>query len=85
MTATMTPNRRRAFRNALELKLRRSRGDMLQLFLAAVMAKVWKDNFIPASAHYSQGDLKCDGLLQDPLTVGLLSSPRRHTGMSSLA
>jgi hypothetical protein len=42
---------------------------MLQLFLAAVMAKVWKDNFVPASAHYSQGDLKCDGLLLDPLTV----------------
>jgi hypothetical protein len=34
MPATMTPNRHRAFRNALELKLRRSRGDMLQLFLA---------------------------------------------------
>lgn len=42
---------------------------MLQFFLAAVMAKVWKDNFVPASAHYSQGDLKCDGLLLDPLTV----------------
>ncbi|WP_424628521.1 ABC-three component system protein [Bradyrhizobium sp. SYSU BS000235] len=69
MPAIMTPILQRAFRNTLELKLRRSRGDMLQLFLAAVMTKVWKDNFIPASAHYSQGDLKCDGLLQDPLTV----------------
>jgi hypothetical protein len=69
MSATMTLIRRRAFLNSLELKLRRSRGDMLQLFLAAVMAKVWKDNFVPASAHYSQGDLKCDGLLQNPLTV----------------
>jgi len=42
---------------------------MLQMFLAALMAKVWKDNFVPASAHYSKGDLKCDGLLKDPLTI----------------
>lgn len=69
MSAIITPIRRRAFLNTLELKLRRSRGDMLQMFLAALMAKVWKDNFVPASAHYSKGDLKCDGLLKDPLTI----------------
>lgn len=61
--------KKRAFRNALELKLRRSRGDMLQHFLAAVASKLWGDNFIPASAHYTQGDLKCDGLLKNPRTV----------------
>lgn len=61
--------KKRAFRNALELKLRRCRGDMLQLFLAAVADKMWGDNFVPASAHYTQGDLKCDGLLKNPRTV----------------
>jgi hypothetical protein len=61
--------KKRAFRNALDLKLRRCRGDMLQHFLAAVATKLWGDNFVPAIAHYTQGDLKCDGLLKDPRTV----------------
>ncbi len=61
--------KKRAFRNALDLKLRRCRGDMLQHFFAAVANKIWGDNFVPATAHYTQGDLKCDGLLKDPLTV----------------
>src|SRR4051794_34073725 len=69
MPAPIPPLKKRAFRNALDLKLRRCRGDMLQQFFAEVAAKVWKDNFIPATAHYTQGDLKCDGLLQAPLTV----------------
>jgi hypothetical protein len=60
---------KRAFRNALELKLRRCRGDALQHFLAAVATKVWGENFVPATAHYTQGDLKCDGLLREPQTV----------------
>jgi hypothetical protein len=65
-----TPSvKKRAFSNALDLKLRRCRGDMLQLFFAAVAHKLWGDNFVPATAHYTQGDLKCDGLLKDPLTV----------------
>jgi hypothetical protein len=61
--------KKRAFRNALDLKLRRCRGDMLQHFLAAVANKLWGDNFVPATAHYTQGDLKCDGLLKNPRTV----------------
>ncbi len=61
--------KKRAFRNALDLKLRRCRGDMLQHFLAAVAIKLWEDNFVPATAHYTQGDLKCDGLLKDPRTI----------------
>ncbi|HMJ41977.1 MAG TPA: hypothetical protein VK522_06825, partial [Pseudolabrys sp.] len=69
MPTAIPPIKKRAFLNALELKLRRSRGEMLQSFLAAVMAKVHGDNFIPATSHYSQGDLKCDGLLKDPRTV----------------
>jgi ABC-3C protein len=69
MLSSIPTVKKRAFRNALELKLRRSRGDMLQHFLAAVAAKVWGDNFIPATAHYTRGDLKCDGLLRDPLTI----------------
>ncbi len=56
-------------KNALELKLRRCKGDGLQAFLAALMAKVHGNNFIPAGTDYSRGDLKCDGLLQDPLTI----------------
>jgi len=69
MPAAIPSIKKRAFLNALELKLRRSRGDMLQVFLSAVMTKVLGDNFIPATAHHSKGDLKCDGLLKTPLTV----------------
>jgi hypothetical protein len=60
---------RRRFADALELKLRRCRGDMLQEFLGAVMSNVHGDNFVPASSAYSRGDLKCDGLLNEPLTI----------------
>ena len=42
---------------------------MLQHFLSAVATKVWGDNFVPATAHYTQGDLKCDGRLKKPRTV----------------
>ena len=69
MPAPISSVRKRAFRNALDLKLRRCRGDMLQHFLAAVAIKLWGDNFVPATAHYTQGDLKCDGLLKDPRTI----------------
>jgi hypothetical protein len=69
MPAPVSSVRKRAFRNALDLKLRRCRGDMLQHFLAAVAIKLWGDNFVPATAHYTQGDLKCDGLLKDPRTI----------------
>ena len=39
MSTAIPPIKKRSFLNALELKLRRSRGDMLQVFLSAVMAK----------------------------------------------
>src|SRR5206468_1020321 len=69
MSGSISSVKKRAFRNALELKLRRCRGDMLQHFFAAVADKSWGDNFVPATAHYTQGDLKCDGLLKDPRTI----------------
>lgn len=69
MPATISAVKKSAIMSALELKLRRCRGDLLQQFLAAVATKVWGDNFIPATAHYTRGDLKCDGLLKDPLTI----------------
>ncbi len=61
--------KRRAVRNALELKLRRCKGDALQAFLSALMVKIHGDNFIGTGTDYSQGDLKCDGLLYEPLTI----------------
>lgn len=61
--------KRKAVRNALELKLRRCKGNDLQKFLGDLMAKVHGENFIPAGTDYSRGDLKNDGLLRDPLTL----------------
>ena len=61
--------KRRAVRNALELKLRRCKGNDLQKFLGELMAKIHGDNFIPAGTDYSRGDLQCDGLLREPLTL----------------
>ena len=66
---TISVVKRRAFLNTLELRLRRSKGTAFQEFFAAVMTKVHGDNFVPASAAYSHGDIACDGLLNDPLTV----------------
>ena len=64
-----TSVKRKAVRNALELKLRRCKGTGLQELLAALMAKLHGDNFTPAGTDYSRGDLQCDGLLRDPLTI----------------
>ena len=57
---------KRRFANALELKLLRCRGDRLQEFLAALMEKTQASNFNGATANFSQGDLKCDGMLTNP-------------------
>jgi len=82
----LTSVKRRALRHALELKLRRCRGDMLQHFLGDVMTKVHGDNFVRASAFYSQGDLKCDGLLRNPLTVFACYGPNNGgDGLSTVA
>jgi hypothetical protein len=69
MPTTLSAQDKRRFADALELKLRRCRGDMFQAFMADLMSKVHGDNFVPASVHYSRGDLKCDGLLTSPLTI----------------
>lgn len=66
---TLAPSRRRAIRAALELKLRRAKGTRLQEFLSALMSRVYRENFQAVGTDYSRGDLKCDGLLLDPLTV----------------
>jgi len=62
-------SRRKAIRAALELKLRRAKGVKLQEFLTALMTKVHGGGFQGTSTDYSRGDLQCDGLLSDPLTV----------------
>ena len=49
---------------------------MLQEFLGDVLVKTYGDNFVRASAHYSQGDLKCDGLLKEPLTIYACYGPQ---------
>jgi hypothetical protein len=56
---------------------------MLQEFLGALMIKVHGDNFVPATAHYSHGDLKCDGLLHEPLRwLGLVEQRFRFAKWS---
>lgn len=62
-------SRKKAIRAALELKLRRAKGVKLQEFLAALMTRLHGDGFQGTSTDYSRGDLQCDGLLLDPLTV----------------
>ena len=66
---THSSSRRRAIKAALELKLRRAKGIRLQEFLSALMSKIYGDNFQPVGTDYSRGDLQCDGLLNDPLTI----------------
>ena len=65
----LSPTRKRAIRAALELKLRRAKGTRLQEFLSALMSKVHGANFQAVGTDYSRGDLKCDGLLGEPLTL----------------
>jgi hypothetical protein len=67
--ARPSPTRRKAIRTALELKLRRAKGVRLQEFLQALMQKVHGGTFQAVGTDYSRGDLKCDGLLTEPLTV----------------
>lgn len=62
-------SRRKAIRTALELKLRRAKGLRLQEFLQALMQKIHGAKFQSVGTDYSRGDLKCDGLITDPLTV----------------
>jgi hypothetical protein len=66
---SLSPSRKKAVRVALELKLRRAKGTRLQEFLSALMSKVHGDNFQPVGTDYSRGDLQCDGMLVQPLTI----------------
>lgn len=66
---TLSTPKKKAIRNALELKLRRCKGTRLQEFFAALMSAKYSDLFVPIGTDYSRGDLQCDGMLQDPLTI----------------
>ncbi|MFT9380606.1 ABC-three component system protein [Gluconobacter sp.] len=66
---THSASRKKAIRTALELKLRRAKGIRLQEFLTELMKVIHGDNFQPIGTDYSRGDLQCDGLLQNPLTI----------------
>lgn len=60
---------------ALELKLRSAKGARLQEFLAVLMTAIHGDNFQPIGTDYSRGDLQCDRLLHDPLTIFVCYGP----------
>ncbi|MDE7548917.1 hypothetical protein PY793_13115 [Acetobacter fabarum] len=66
---TYSLSRKKAIRAALELKLRRAKGTRLQEFLAELMKVIHGDNFQAIGTDYSRGDLQCDGLLFEPLTI----------------
>lgn len=68
-TTSMPVAKLRAWTNALDLRLRRSKGVAFQEFFAAVMTKAHGGNYVPASSAYSHGDISCDGLLSEPLTI----------------
>ena len=65
----MNLDNRKGGGSALELKLRPAKGTRLQEFLSALMTKIHSSNFHPVGTDYSRGDLQCDGLLSDPLTI----------------
>lgn len=66
---SFSPSRRNAIKAALELKLRRAKGVKLQEFLSELMNRVHGAGFQGVGTDYSRGDLTCDGLIADPLTV----------------
>ncbi|MER2193602.1 ABC-three component system protein [Methylobacterium brachiatum] len=83
----LTAPKRRAFKNTLELTLRRCKGTELQAFFAALMGKVHGHNFESTSTDYSRGDLQCDGHLVEPETVFACYGPVNsgdHAGDASM-
>lgn len=60
---------RKSLHNAVDLALRRTDGRTFQAFFGRVMTAKHGEHFNPTTTDYSQGDLKCDGLLFDPLTI----------------
>src|SRR5260221_10116938 len=67
--ATLSGEKRRHFRNYLELRLRRSQGQAFQDLTAALMARIHGDNFVPQCPWGDKGDLSCDGYLKAPRTI----------------
>lgn len=66
---------RKELRNAVDLTLRRTDGRTFQAFFGRVMKAKYGDRYQTTSADYTQGDLKCDGLLLDPLTIHACYGP----------
>jgi hypothetical protein len=67
--AKLTGEKRRHFRNYLELRLRRSQGNAFQALTAQLMARIHGDNFVPQCPWGNRGDLSCDGYLKSPATI----------------
>ena len=67
--ATLSGEKRRHFRNYLELRLRRSQGHAFQDLTAALMGRIHGDNFVPQCPWGDKGDLSCDGYLKAPPTI----------------
>lgn len=66
---TLTGEKRRHFRDHLELRLRRASGGALQALVSSLLARLHGDNFVPQCPWGAKGDLTCDGYLRDPQTI----------------
>lgn len=80
--AKLSGEKRRHFRNYLELRLRRAKGSAFQDLAADVLARVHGDNFVPQCPWGAKGDLSCDGYLKDPETVFACYGPENGGDVS---
>ena len=65
----LTGQKRRLFRDHLELRLRRARGEQFQQLSARILGRLHGDNFVPQCPWGARGDLSCDGYLRTPPTI----------------
>lgn len=77
--AKLTGEKRRNFRNALELRLRRATGNAFQDLTASILSRVYGDNFVPQCPWGAKGDLSCDGFLRSPQTIFACYGPANGT------
>ena len=81
--ARLTGEKRRFFRDSLELRLRRLDGNAFQTFVGDVLARIHRDNFVRQCPWGDKGDLSCDGYLQKPPTIfacyGAVNGTTRRT------
>ena len=82
--ARLSGEKRRFFRDSLELRLRRLDGNAFQTFVGDVLAQIHRDNFVRQCPWGDKGDLSCDGYLRKPSTVfacyGAVNGTTRRTG-----